>query len=120
VQLDLADGRFSGLGGLVRPRPWLRRQRDGRWAQTGLDGPEALQRLGEIGDDLLTLVAGQRPHGRQVLLRLVDQPVDDRQRRPLVLVQLGDLLVRAAPVGDRPDQGLQLDARESRRHAHAT
>ena len=84
LQLDLARHRTTRSVGTVRFMRWRRRS-----PQPSGDVAEALQRLGEIGDHLITLVAGQRSHRPEIVLGLPDQRVDHSERRLLVRTQDG-------------------------------
>ena len=92
---------------------------DGRRpADPGGDLTQALQRVGEIGDHLLTLVAGERSHRGQIARGLPDQRLDDGERRVLIGQHLGDLVVGRPTVGHRPDQAFQVDVVARHRRAH--
>ena len=67
-------------------------------------GAEAVERLGEVGDDHVALVAGERAGRVEVPGHVDDQPVEHAQGRLLVGVQARHILVCAASVGDRPDR----------------
>ncbi len=77
-------------------------------AQAGGGRTEALQGVGEVGDDLVALVARQRAHRVEVVLGVDDQAVEDDERRPLVGVEERQIVVGAAAVGDRPDRCFEL------------
>ena len=68
---------------------------------------QALEGLGEIGDHLRAFVTGQLAHGLEVVLGVEDHAIEQRDRRPFVLVDQREVGFGGATVGDRPDPCFQ-------------
>ena len=91
----------------------LGRQRHGRRWRDRATQPDdrltkAVERLRQIGDDLIALAADQRARRGEVVLDVDDQAVEHDERRSLISVKAGEVVGRSTTVGDRPDRRFEF------------
>jgi hypothetical protein len=81
-----------------------------RWRRTkpGRGRLQTVERVGEVGDDLIAFLALQVPDRGQIFLGIEDQPVEQKERLPFVGAQHRQLFIRSPSFGDRPDCRFQL------------
>ncbi len=101
---DFAIGpRGLELHPLVVDDPEVGRRRAGPSVQAVVDDPQALELVGEVGDDLVAFRTREALHRLEPGLRIGEQAVEQPRRTGTVLVDQLELVVSCPSLGDCPD-----------------